>query len=555
MPVALALLGAATLVAAFGPMLFTGRAFGPDWGNHLWLVWQQERAISSGGLPTYFVHGPPMGLFYPHFAFYGGSLYALTAYLATLVGTSAAYVLSWVGVAGMAYAGWVWLARLAGLHDWLAHVPAIVFTVSSFRLTVAYAGGAWGEFVAPSAIPVLAAATITALRSGPSTRTSLALAGASLILTGSHTITLVWGPLYLAAWALILVLVLRPRIDSRRVLALLGPIGLGASLNAWFLAPLAAYRESLRIQDLIGEPDFVEASGPYATIANVFGVWPNDPVPGDLPGLSVQLPTLALAWAVLAVALLALSNRRSARSSRWLPAAALAATVLLGVLLILIWPGGAWTWLPHALHVVQFPHRLHTYTALTAAAIVLLGAAAFRRTDLRRRTRLAGEAVLGAILLLAVAAGAWQAWTTPSGLGRSESLADPQRAPATWYDPGSFRDRSLPIVPPEGPRLSAPPEAGADGRLRYTVGERNIGKPALTDLAAPPRLLRLRGGDIVGRDPDGFLVVVPRSASLVVENASPWPVRLGRAISLTAFGIVIAWAVRWTWRRWRRSSR
>jgi hypothetical protein len=58
--------GAIALLLA--PMILTKRSFGPDWTNHLWLIWNQGRSIADGGNPSYFVHTDNLGGFDLYFA-------------------------------------------------------------------------------------------------------------------------------------------------------------------------------------------------------------------------------------------------------------------------------------------------------------------------------------------------------------------------------------------------------------------------------------------------------------------------------------------------------
>ena len=66
------------LAALLGPLVLTSSTFGQDWPNHLWLVWQQSRNITALGHPSYFLQSH-LGAFYPFYAFYGGTLYAVVA--------------------------------------------------------------------------------------------------------------------------------------------------------------------------------------------------------------------------------------------------------------------------------------------------------------------------------------------------------------------------------------------------------------------------------------------------------------------------------------------
>ena len=74
----------ATLVVLLiaSPLLFTSDGFAPDFTNNMWLAGNQEHAIAAYLHPTLFIHTQQGGVFYPIFAFYGGTLFALTGALA-----------------------------------------------------------------------------------------------------------------------------------------------------------------------------------------------------------------------------------------------------------------------------------------------------------------------------------------------------------------------------------------------------------------------------------------------------------------------------------------
>jgi hypothetical protein len=146
-------------------MFATERSFGPDWSNHLWFLWVQGGQIRSGG-PSLFLHADPLGLFYPQYAFYGGTLYALGGALSALLDGRAvvAYLATWVVVFASAYGGMLWLGLLAGLRGWRAHAGALVVVTSAYFLTNLYARGVWPESMASSALILSVAAGLHLLR-------------------------------------------------------------------------------------------------------------------------------------------------------------------------------------------------------------------------------------------------------------------------------------------------------------------------------------------------------------------------------------------------------
>ena len=230
-----------------GPLVFTRNGFGADFTNHLWLAWVQQKAISQHLVPTYFLNARINGVFYPFFAFYGGTLYAATGALGVLIGGQivVAFVAVTLIAIGAAYGGMLWLARQLGARGWMTHAPAITFVASAYYVTNLYGRGAWPEVIATSMIPLVAA---SALRLARAPRVELAPAVALVVsivfFSGSQNVTLLLG-----ASLLVLVLVLLRAVlgseafalTARRVLAIGGLIVLGIAVNAWFLIPDIAH--------------------------------------------------------------------------------------------------------------------------------------------------------------------------------------------------------------------------------------------------------------------------------------------------------------------------
>src|SRR3954452_22638466 len=154
------------IVAVMAPMVFTGRSFYEDWTNHLWLVWNQTEAVKRGGLPTLWTHTDKLGVYYPQFLFYGGTLFGVAGYIGALFGGHPlpAYLLFFGLAFAMAYGGWSWLAWQAGLRGWVAQLPGLVHVSAAAYVSTAYARADWPEFVATSALPLIAASAWWLLR-------------------------------------------------------------------------------------------------------------------------------------------------------------------------------------------------------------------------------------------------------------------------------------------------------------------------------------------------------------------------------------------------------
>jgi hypothetical protein len=57
------------------PALLARDGFVDDWVNHLWLTWMESGGVEATCHPSLFLNVEPLGVFYPNFAFYGGTLY------------------------------------------------------------------------------------------------------------------------------------------------------------------------------------------------------------------------------------------------------------------------------------------------------------------------------------------------------------------------------------------------------------------------------------------------------------------------------------------------
>ena len=90
-------------------------------------------------------------------------------------------------------------SRAVGVRSWMAHAPAVTFVASAYYVTNLYGRGAWSEFVATSALPLMVASGLKIARSQRREAGPAALFVASAILaSGSHNITLLWGSITFA---------------------------------------------------------------------------------------------------------------------------------------------------------------------------------------------------------------------------------------------------------------------------------------------------------------------------------------------------------------------
>ena len=118
----------ATVIGLSWPMLTTESGMAQDWPNHLWFLWQQGLNIERDGIPSlYLAKGAT--IFYPFFAFYGGTLYAIGGIFSAALGGAPVkvYVLFYMLGFAAAMGGFYWIARAAGVGRWLALVPGFIF--------------------------------------------------------------------------------------------------------------------------------------------------------------------------------------------------------------------------------------------------------------------------------------------------------------------------------------------------------------------------------------------------------------------------------------------
>jgi hypothetical protein len=552
------------------PVLFTSKGFSPDFINAIWIVGRQQHAIAAHLHPTLFLQ-TQQGVFSPEFAFFGGTLFALTGALAALLGGSTILAFEVVTVAAIAaaYGGFFWLARQLGVKGLLAHAPALVFVTSAYYISELYGRGAWEEFIAVSMLPLVSAAGLRVVRGRLSFWPVACLVAASAVFSGSHNITLLWGST-LAVVALVLYWLASGRsreLPWRRILVVAGLIALGVGLNGWFLLPDISYAHDTIVS---AERVAWSVSGFFNTFGVIFDPLRTVPSDSGTPALYVQAPVLALAWGVVA---LPLSWRE-----RPLRAGVATALIVLAGVLVLIMSSGAWSSLPTVFQYTQFPYRLQTYVTLAVAGLVLVGALALsRRADSGRATGpdRALALGLGLVVVFGVALAAWQLWV-PNTQGfrtsqtephfwnfsgsRDKVLRGPQTVlPESWYAENQFEDGSLPVLGTTASFTFTPAEVN-DDRLAGSVSLPAGLQPFATNIAGGPYLVHVGGGArVVGRTPEGKLVLertTSGSQPVPVELAPRLsaPVVLGRITTAASAALLLALALAALVRRRRRRS-
>lgn len=565
-------IGLAIVLALAAPALFTRDGFIDDWVNHLWLSWQQSRAIDANGLPSLFLNVHGLGVFYPNFLFYGGTLYAAAGYLIVLTGAPVAvFVAFLVAAFCAAYGGTLCSAREAGLPGLAAHIPAIVVVSGAYYLSLAYGRGSWPELIATSAIPVMVASAIRIVRGGSTPWMVVVLAIASVFWSGSHNITFAWGSIFLVVLAVALVVSWAPAIgvwEVRRLGLVVVVVVLAVMVNGWFLVPDISYAARTgvahiglqhRITALLGRPSLV--FDPLRVRAT------GDPY---LRSHFTELPVLTMGWVLVAAALL--------RPRRWRPELRrqlISLTLLTVALVVLLIDEGLWGVLPASLRHIQFTFRLETYIVMATAGalIAVLRAAAEHGPQIVAARRAPLLAALGVVVAFGLASGCWQVWNSDAGYykgsraflrNRSAVLRYPLRTPPTWYVFGllrSFRDDSAPVIATHGGvRLDPSKVTGTSTSQEVTIP---AGRgPVASNIAAGTYIVAVHGLRVVGRTARGYLALERPSTSrsrvrLTVTSASTAPMQLAPIVTMIGAAgllcIVLAVAARRRSRRGRPS--
>jgi hypothetical protein len=558
-------IGALVVLLIASPLLFTSDGFFPDFTNSIWMADYQRHAITAYLHPTLFLHTQQSGVFEPQFAFYGGTLFAVTGALAAALGgsTIAAFEILTVAAIAAAYGGIFWLARQLGVKGLLAHAPAIVFVTSAYYVTNLYGRGAWAEFMAVSALPLVLAASLRLARGRWRAGPVLCLVAATVIFSGSHNVTLLWGAtLALVALACYWLLSGRSReLPWRWIGASAALVALAIGLNSWFLLPDVSYAHDTMIA---GRGITWSVTSFFNTFGVIFDPLRTVPRESETPALYVQVPVLALAWGLIAAPLYWRQRR--------LRAGLITALLVLGGVLAAIMSSGVWSALPSPYQQAQYAFRLQTYVALACAGLVLVGALALTRRaqsgQAARSDRLLTLA-LGLTLAFGVAVCAWQLWVpnthvyeanSSSLSNRAEALGGPPTLlPRSWQALHDYGDRSLPVVAARE-RFTFSPAAVKDDKLAGPAALPPGPEPFATNIVGGPYLVHVAGGAyVVGRTSEGELVLKrtregsqPVDVELTAQLSTP--VLLGRIATAASAALLLAWALAAAVRRRRRRS-
>lgn len=534
------------------PLLFTSSGFGGDWAHHLWLVWHQSRALATAHVPTFFLN-TSYSVFDPVFAFYGGTLFALTGLAALALGSVVqAYVLTYVLAFAAALAGWYWLARIAGIGRWLALAPGLVFVTSAHYVAVAYASGDWPEFVGVSMIPPMVAAGVSVLRADRLRMgAASALAASSLVFFGAHDITLLLGTSVLALNGLAIVALvprMRRRLTLRGIARVAGVVVPAALVSAWYLLPAIAYGERTRLghefahsQASIRENSWIVSAAHLFTFSRSTGL----PLPAPYM-LTSALPVVAIAWVLAGIGMWCACRRRDERVWGRLFAIFCVLAVLIGIVMT---HAGLLLALPGVYTRIQFGYRIENYVVLELCAAILAALALPVRRGVRAPRLWRWMALPVCIVSLVGVAQQLTGYPYPGSDRNSVFASYGEVYTGNNVD---YQDDSEAVYYATGPMLRFAPDAARGNTLSASVRLRpgalvatNIASgaylvdvdgatPAGIDYPADDMVLRVgsAGGSTAGRRGTGHSAAgASRVYRITVTTGHSAPIALGRLLS------------------------
>ncbi len=523
------------------------------------LIEQQAEALRSGFLPSHFTHSDS-GIFNAVFAFYGGTLFVLAGAIAILVGSPvAAEAIVYVLALAAAYGGWLWMARMAGLRSWVAHAPALLYVTAPYVITNASVRQDMAESVATATLPLLMASALSVLRAdrlraGP----AAALAVSTTVIGGTHNLTLLWATTILG---LSLPLLIAGVPEARRMVTRAGLLRVLAvvvpamAVNAWYLFPDLAYHTHTLIAHRIDEwRAMVRSGSPSLQTKYLLSVNRTSAFPGS--AFSTALPVLAIAWVLLATAVVARRQWRQA----WARALLILAVTSMGVLVVMLHPRLI-TALPDPWVMIQFSYRLETFVLFGICGAVIAALALVGRGRHQWLT-----ALLLPILVFSVVSAIGQVRDVPRRADNLVWTIDGFNNLST----GDYADASLKPRPSEQARIVVYNRGDVDqDRLEATV-DAQPGEIIYTDLLSIASMLDIQGAKVVGRwaqpvpttswQPRWFLALrvdddaTPGKAHITVREARTIPIVAGRIVSLlglfglAAVAVAIVRSQRRTWR-------
>jgi hypothetical protein len=547
------------LVALMWPLLTQGTRLKGDYPTDTWLIMHQAESLKDGIFPSHFLHSNG-GIFYPVFAFYGGTLFAIAGAITLIVGSAwTTQALVYVLALGAAYGGWVWLARLAGLRSWQVHAPAVLYVTAPYVMTNAIVRQDLTEAVATSMIPLLLASGLSVLRAdrlraGP----AAALAASAILLGGSHNLTLLWGLTIFGPVVLVLVAAvpqIRRMVTRRGLLRVLAVIVPAMAVNAWYLLPDIAYYSHTLIFDRIDDwKEAVRNPGPALEAKYLFSVSRTSAFGGS--DFTLALPVLAIGWVLLAAVVVV---RRQWRDV-WARTLAVVSVLSIAVLLVMTHPRLI-TVLPDPWQMIQFSYRLESFALVgicgaVIAALVLVNHSGHRWLSL----------LLVPIMAFSVFGAVKQARDVP--LYESAVVWTIDRLYP--FSTGDFADASEKPHATNAQVVVLTRQDVHRDHLATTVNARP-GEVVYLDLMTSPQLVDIGGARVIGRwavpptgpatQPRWYLAVrvdddaTPGKARITVREARTLPIVGGRIITILGLLGLAANAVAIVLSRRRRGRR
>jgi hypothetical protein len=546
---------AALLVLLTWTMLTDASHLVADFAVDAWMMSHQAEALRHGAFPSLSLTSP-WAAFYPVFAFYGGTLFAVGGAITVLVGSAnAAQAIIYLLALAAAYGGWLWLARMAGLRSWQAHAPAILYLTAPYLVTNINVRQDLAEVVATSTIPPMVAATLSILRAdrlraGP----AVALAASTIFFGGSHNLTLLWATTFLAIGIALVVVAVPPagglltRRGAVRVLAILIP---AMAVNAWYLLPDLAYHADTVIASRIDDwQAMLRAPHPELAAQHLLGLRDRTGLP--VSELSLALPVLAIAW--VGVAALVSASWQGV----WARMLVILTLLATGALVLMVNPRWILS-LPDPWTMIQFSFRLEVFVLFGICGAVI---AVLRLLDQDADRWLVG--LLLPILALSVLNAAVQRHAIP----RSNLRPPPTLDRFVAFNFGDYADATLKQFPS---KRGKKPLSITRANLRRGVMAGTIravpGELVYTDLLTPARLIHVDGAHVIGRWSAPWLPgwqkrwglvlkinqdATPGKAHIVIRQAHSAPIIGGRIISILGLLGLLANATVIARRGWHR---
>ncbi len=524
----------AVVIVVLASPLLSDRTFASDWGNHLWLVHAQGANIAELGLPSYYLQSD-LGAFYPYYAFYGGTLYAVLGYGAWLIGANASVVIASFLALCASYLAWTWLAVQAGIRGWLIQIPGLLAVTAPYTISNNFGRGGIPEMIGCSMIALVAAAGISIFRAerlqvGP----AAAFVVGIVFLSGSHVLTTAWGVTFLVLVGAIMVAAdwRSARRHAKRGLRLLWLAILGFGINAWILVPELLLNGKLaeNSPDALSQLEYTSAHQLFSLFRD--GAHLNPGIHGDI---NAQLPLLMAFWAI-AFGLFFFAYLSPARRRL-----AIGLAALTGVLLFLIMHSSSIWHLPTFLTYIQFPYRLMTYVDLAMVGATTLAIAAMQRSGTRSRIPAALLALVAAISFYAAVRQNAEVRSWLQG-GRDAAVASVATPPESWYAFVQFGDASEPLGEPTLPgEIRVPVDEGVKKSYTVTVPPGPEGT-VLTNVVTGSYFVSIEGAEAVARNENSDQIVrLPASTKpRKVTFSSHWGAEVTAGIWITVICLAIA---------------